>query len=146
MITTRNGSLSWKFSVKLLIWGNLGNPSYINWAFSNSRCNFTLRKANHCPQPPVPDQWLRYLVHRERQVQRTEISNSIFNPEGTDFNCNEVLTNSCLTAAAAAKSLQLCPTLCDPIDSRPPGSPVPGILQARKLEWVAISFSNAVHA
>ena len=46
-------------------------------------------------------------------------------------------------AAAAAKSLQLCPTLCDPIDSSPPGSPIPGILQARTLEWVAISFSNA---
>ena len=45
-------------------------------------------------------------------------------------------------AAAAAKSLQSCPTLCDPIDGRPPGSLVPGILQARTLEWVAISFSN----
>ena len=45
--------------------------------------------------------------------------------------------------AAAAKSLQLCPTVCDPIDGSPPGSPVPGILQARTLEWVAISFSNA---
>ena len=46
-------------------------------------------------------------------------------------------------AAEAAKSLQLCPTLCDPIDGSPPGSSVPGILQARTLEWVAISFSNA---
>ena len=46
------------------------------------------------------------------------------------------------TAAAAAKSLQSCLTLCDPIDGSPPGSPVPGILQARTLEWVAISFSN----
>ena len=46
-------------------------------------------------------------------------------------------------AAAAAKSIQSCPTLCDPIDGNPPGSPVPGILQARTLEWVAISFSNA---
>ena len=46
-------------------------------------------------------------------------------------------------AAAAAKSLQSCPTLCDPIDGSPPDSPVPGILQARTLEWVAISFSNA---
>jgi len=46
-------------------------------------------------------------------------------------------------AAAAAKSLQWCPTLCDPIDSSPPGSPVPGILQARTLEWVTMSFSNA---
>ena len=45
--------------------------------------------------------------------------------------------------AAAAKSLQSCPTLCDPMDGSPPGSPVPGILQARTLEWVAISFSNA---
>ena len=47
------------------------------------------------------------------------------------------------SAAAAAKSLQLCPTLCDPIDGSPPGSPFPGILQARTLEWVAISFSKA---
>ena len=46
-------------------------------------------------------------------------------------------------AAAAAKSLQSCPTLCDPIDGSPPGSPVPGILQARVLDWAAISFSNA---
>ena len=46
-------------------------------------------------------------------------------------------------AAAAAKSLQSCPTLCDPIGGSPPGSSVPGILQARTLEWVAISFSNA---
>ena len=46
-------------------------------------------------------------------------------------------------AAAAAKSHQSCLTLCDPIDGSPPGSPVPGILQARTLEWVAISFSNA---
>ena len=46
-------------------------------------------------------------------------------------------------AAAAAKSLQSFPTLCDPIDGSPPGSPVHGILQARTLEWVAISFSNA---
>ena len=46
-------------------------------------------------------------------------------------------------AATAAKSLQLCPTLCNPIDGSPPSSPIPGILQARTLEWVAISFSNA---
>ena len=52
-------------------------------------------------------------------------------------------SNSNAAAAAAAKSLQSCPTLCDPRDSSPPGSPVPGILQARTLEWVAISFSNA---
>ena len=47
------------------------------------------------------------------------------------------------SAATAAKSLQSCLTLCDPTDGSPPGSPIPGILQARTLEWVAISFSNA---
>ena len=47
-------------------------------------------------------------------------------------------------SAIAAKSLQSCLTLCDPIDGRPPGSPIPGILQARTLEWVAISFSNRI--
>ena len=52
------------------------------------------------------------------------------------------MADSC-AAAAAAKSLQSCPTLCDPIDGSQPGSSVPGILQARILEWVAISFSNA---
>ena len=55
-----------------------------------------------------------------------------------------VLSSGCTSESpAAAKSLQSCPTLCDPIDASPPGSPVPGILQARTLEWVAISFSNA---
>ena len=52
-------------------------------------------------------------------------------------------TSPAAAAAAAAKSLQSCPTLWDPIDGSPPGSPVPGILQARTLEWVAISFSNS---
>ena len=50
---------------------------------------------------------------------------------------------NCICSAAAAKSLQSCPSLCDPIDGSPPGSPVPGILQAGTLEWVAISFSSA---
>ena len=53
------------------------------------------------------------------------------------------LAVTCYTViAAAAKSLQLCPTLCDPIDGSPPGSAIPGILQARTLEWVAISLSS----
>ena len=65
--------------------------------------------------------------------------------EGAKASCNEVATNILKmgAAAAAAKSLQSCLTLCDPRDGSPPGSPVPGILQARTLEWVAISFSNA---
>jgi len=59
------------------------------------------------------------------------------------FNSNKRGQKILNSFAAAAKSLQLCPTLCDPIDGSPPGSPIPGILQARTLEWVAISFSNA---
>ena len=55
------------------------------------------------------------------------------------FNFLNVLKQICY---ANVKSLQSCPTLCDPIDGSPPGSPIPGILQARTLEWVAISFSN----
>ena len=54
-----------------------------------------------------------------------------------------LVSMSSALAAAAAKSLQSCPTLCDPMDGSPPGSPIPGILQARTLEWVVISFSNA---
>ena len=56
---------------------------------------------------------------------------------------HDILNTKQAFQIVAAKSLQSCPTLCDPIDSSPPGSPVPGILQARTLEWVAISFSNA---
>ena len=59
------------------------------------------------------------------------------------YNWHRVTFSIYAVAAAAAKSLQLCPTLCDPIDSSPPGSSVSGILQARILEWVAISFFNA---
>ena len=59
-----------------------------------------------------------------------------------NFNTNAKTIAAAAAAAAAAKSLQSCPTLCDPIEGSLPGSPVPGILQARTLEWVAISFSN----
>ena len=54
-----------------------------------------------------------------------------------------ILSKPVIAATAAAKSLQSCPTLCDPMDGSPPGFSVPGILQVRTLEWVAISFSNA---
>ena len=60
--------------------------------------------------------------------------------DGNNDNDDKITDNS---SAAAAKSRQPCPTLCDPIDSSPTGSSVPGILQARTLEWLAISFSNA---
>ena len=75
------------------------------------------------------------------------LCNSVL-PSLGDFDLSTLLLSSvCFlsstAAAAAAKSLQSCPTLCDPIDGSPPDSPIPGILQARTLEWVAISFSKA---
>ena len=80
--------------------------------------------------------------------QRTELSGTC--PSHSTGHRNKTaggnlqsLLNVGLDVAAAAKSLQSCLTLCDPIDGSPPGSPIPGILQARTLEWVAISFSNA---
>ena len=84
---------------------------------------------------------------RENQIQACKSSRQVEGSHGTHLiflatMCDialEVLT----AAAAAAKSLQSCPTLCDPMDCSLPGFSVPGILQARTLEWVAISFSNA---
>ena len=63
--------------------------------------------------------------------------------QGLAFSLRSLMPFNHQVPAAAAKSRQLCPTLCDPIDGSPPGSPVPGILQARILAWVAISFSSA---
>ena len=75
---------------------------------------------------------------KREQLHYDEMNNS----SGRWDNSECALPNN-TAASAAAKSLQSCPTLCDPIDSSPPGSPIPGILQARTLEWVAISFSKA---
>ena len=69
------------------------------------------------------------------------LDRKILNSEITSQRISSIVFFS--ICAAAAKSLQSCPTMCDPIDGSPPGSPAPGILQARILEWVAISFSNA---
>ena len=67
---------------------------------------------------------------------------SVFN-QSCIWGVNTTLSWFIISLAAAAKLLQSCPILCDPIDGLPPGSPIPGILQARTLEWVAISFSSA---
>ena len=86
---------------------------------------------------PQPATYRSYAYPRgflEKYAMRpTEVSGFLFS----------LTSNSSLKPAAAAKSLQLCLTLCDPIDGSPPGSAIPGILQAKTLEWVAISFSNA---
>ena len=74
-------------------------------------------------------------------VFKNEITFSVFFRKLT-YKWTCLKTEGDAAAAAAAKSLQSCPTLCDPINGSPPGSPVPGILQTRTLEWVAISFSS----
>ena len=76
--------------------------------------------------------WSKGLVQKSIEIIIEHFPNLVKRHKSIDLN-----------SSAAAKSLQSCPTLCDPIDGSPPGSPIPGVLQARTLEWVAISFSNA---
>ena len=90
---------------------------------------------------------LRMAIIKKKKLQTINAGDGIEKREPTllhfCWNVNWYINYWEQYAAAAAKSVQSCPTLCDPRDSSPPGSPVPGILQARTLEWVAISFSNA---
>ena len=117
-------------------------PKY--WSF-----NFNISPSNeHSGLISFRMDWLIFLLFKglSRVLSSTTVQKVQF--FGTQLLYFPTLTSIhgktiALTAAAAAKSLQSCPTLCDPIDGSPPGSPVPGILQARILEWVAISFSSA---
>ena len=84
-----------------------------------------------------------FTWQKEKQMSTQNLHMSIHNNIIHSNKKWKQLRCSSPAAAAAAKSLQSCLTLCDPIDGSPPGSPVPGVLQARTLEWVAISFSNA---
>ena len=105
--------------------------AYVHVSVGNKTENLTLFLNKELPF------YLRMLsdnLKKQKQKQKTEKSLVVQWFSLVQFSCS---------AAAAAKSLQLCPTLCDPIQGSPPGSSVPGILQARTLEWVAISFSNA---
>ena len=109
--------------------------------------------SNSCPL----SQWCHptissSVVHLSSCLQNTPTSGSFpmsqfFTSDGQSIGASKYRLSICdhllSSAAAAAKSLQSCTTLCDPIDGSSPGSPIPGILQARTLEWVAISFSNA---
>ena len=100
---------------------DLGQKGH-SWYFFRSRIVISLEEI-----------WISWLVTKAHQLHRLLSEGVVDDSVSSHFSW----------IAAAAKSLQSCPTLCDPIDGSPPGSPVPGILQARTLEWVAISFSNA---
>ena len=113
-------------------------------------CSMGLRL--RLPMPQLLSQAVISRKYRQRptpiQLSYTEgsmglIKNKVNGETTLGFGPHFAPPTEMLIAAAAAKSLQLCPTLCDPIDGSPPGSPIPGILQARTLEWVAIPFSNA---
>ena len=90
-------------------------------------------------EDPLKDLPTPVFLPGDSHGQRSLVGYSPWGPK----NWPQLSDFSTAAATATAKSLQSCPTLCDPIDSSPPGSPVPGILQARMLEWVAISFFNA---
>ena len=86
------------------------------------------------------EEWERYTQLNAQFQKRARRDKKAFLSEP----CKEIEENNRMgQTAAAAKSLQSCPTLCNPIDGSPPGFPVPGTLQARTLEWVAISFSSS---
>ena len=93
-----------------------------------------------------------YLRQSQHAISNLSLEITIQKPQGSmlsefllkqNYKAERCQRKDSTAAAAAAKSLQSCPTRCDPVDGSPPGSPIPGILQARTLEWVAISFSNA---
>ena len=99
---------------------------------------------NNAPKDVQEYSWLKGANDTEENLIISYNTTSHSQQNGPMYSGRErVPPTGALLIATAAKSLQLCPTLCDPIDGRPPGSSVPGILQARTLEWVAIAFSDA---
>ena len=92
-------------------------------------------------EPEIKIANARWIIKKVREFQKNIYF--CFIDKAKAFDCVDHKELWKILTAAAAKSLQSYPTLCNPIDGRPPGSPVSGILQTRTLEWVAISFSNA---
>ena len=122
-----------------MIWGEAATIIEI-------KCTINGMHLNHPETTPPRSPWENCLPQNQPLVPKRLGTTAIryYYPKYTKNSHNSTSENNRVkTWAAAAKSLHSCPTLCDPIDSSPPGSTAPGILQARTLEWVAISFSNA---
>ena len=123
-------------------YGNAGSPGFRWWyrCISSFRSSLKPTKSNWEHRKQVSfSLWIWNTVTPTHTQKDEQLCGSIVREHTTC--CYRY--GAVAAAAAAAKSLQSCLTLCDPIDGSPPGSPIPGILQARTLEWVAISFSNA---
>ena len=115
----------------------------ILWWRKHAKCSSKSRASLKLCSGDSETQETDYSRIGSRQTERDESFTTLDIPRNGCKAATAVCNTYLIVFATAAKSLQSCPTLCDPIDGSPPGSPVPGILQARTLEWVAISFSNA---
>ena len=134
----RHGFDPWVWTIP---WRRHGNPLQYSWLEKPIDGGAWQGTVHRVAQSQT---WLKRQHPGMHKQKRTEKWHS--KTDNSQTSKNLVRTFSKLAAAAAAavaKSLQSCPTLCDPIDGSPPGSLVPGILQSRTLEWVAIAFSNA---
>ena len=137
----------------MVIWASVGRSCYLQHVFIPSRFSGQYVMPNSSMDPPSafsPDQNFSEVGFFFFSVAIFSLPLALhWSLEGSKENepTDKIPFLSCVycffMAASVAKSLQSCPTLCDPIDGSPPASPIPGILQARTLEWVVISFSNA---